>query len=132
MSLLYILSNTWCCDQMSQNTSSVNSLPHKGIVWELVNLVPCKLCCHKVLNAALLHDLRKGTAVTKYIWQPQNLAVDVKLILKELLSVKELTYKRLAGGQVTVSLKPHTTFWNPSSFLNALLYFCINLWIALF
>ena len=78
---------------MCQNLRSVDSSPSHCVIRHLIELVPCKLCGHKVVNTALFHNLRKRSRITEYIGKPQNTVIHTELFLKELLSVHKLTYQ---------------------------------------
>ncbi len=126
------LMDTQCRDQVRQHLRAVDAAPHHGVVRNLIKLVPRKLCRHKIVNSALFHNLRQCARVAKHVRQPQNAVIHAKLLLEKTLAVHELAHKRLAGGQVTVRLDPHTALWLPAPFLDALLCLFIQLWIALF
>ncbi len=83
-------------DQVCQYLRAVDSSPHHCIVGNLVELVPSKLCRHKVVNAALFHNLWQCTRVAKHVGQPQNAVIHAKLLLEKALAMHELAHERLA------------------------------------
>ncbi len=80
-------------DQVGQNLRPVDAPPHHGIVGHLVELVPCQLRGHKVINTAFFHDLRQRSRVSEHVRQPKNPVVHAELFFKEALSVHELAHQ---------------------------------------
>ena len=53
------LTHTQSRDQMCQDLTSVDSAPHHSVIRNLIDLIPCQFCSHKILDSTALHDLRK-------------------------------------------------------------------------
>ena len=119
-------------DQVGQNLRPVDAPPHHGIVGHLVELVPCQLRGHKVINTAFFHDLRQRSRVSEHVRQPKNPVVHAELFFKKALPVYKLSHQRLSGSQVAVGLQPHTALRLPALLLNALLRLRVKLRITLF
>ena len=106
---------------MGQDLGAVDTPPHHGVVGDLVDLVPGQLGGHKVVDAALLHDLGQGAGVAEHVRQPQDAVVHAELVLEKPLAVDELAHQGLAGGQVAVGFQPHAALGLPASLLDPLL-----------
>ena len=119
------------CDKVGQDFGAVNAAPLEGVVRHFVELVPCQLCGHEIINAALCHDLRQRARIAEHVRQPENAVVHTELFLEETLAVQELTHQAFAAGQVAVRLNPHTAFGFPASLRHALFDLLIQLGVAL-
>ena len=83
-------------DQVGEDFRSVDTPPHHSVIGYLVELIPGQLCGHKIVNAALLHNLGKSACVSKHVGQPQNAVVHAEFFFEEPFSVHKLPYQRLA------------------------------------
>ena len=118
-------------DQVRQDLRAVDATPAEGIIGHFVKLIPGQLGCHKILDAALLHDLRQRAGIAKHVRQPQDAAVHAEFILEKALAVDELPHQRLAAGQVAVRLHPHAALGLPASLRHALPNARVQLGVAL-
>ena len=62
--------------------------------------------------------MRKSCGITENVGEPKNSVVNSKLLLKEVLSVKDLTDEALSRGEITVCFDPHSTLALPTSLGN--------------
>ena len=126
------LTNTKCCNQVCKYFTSVNTFPPECIGWNFIELVPCQFCCHEIFDSRFLHNLWQSSAVTKYVWQPQNNVFFAKFFFEKSLTKQELTSQRFTRCQVTVSFYPHTAFCFPASFCYSLFNSFVLFWVTLF
>ena len=119
-------------DKVGQHLGTVDTLPHHSVVRHHVELVPGELGGHKVVNAALFHNLGQGAGIAEHVRQPQHPVVPAKLLLKEPLAIEELTHQAFSAGEVAVGFQPHTAFRLPAAFGHPLLNLDIQLRIPLF
>ena len=129
--LLHALADAQRRNEVRQNAASVNAFPHHGVIGNLVELVPGKLCRHEVINAALFHNLGQRTGITEYVRQPQHTVFHAELLTEEAFAVQELTHQALTSRQVAVGLEPHAAFRLPARLFDTLFELLIQLRIAL-
>ena len=130
--VLHVLADAERGDEMRQHFAAVNAAPLKCIERHFVELVPRKLRRHKVIDAALFHDLRQRAGVAEHIRQPQNAVIHAEFLAEEALAVNELAHKAFAARQVAVGFQPHAALRLPTLFLHALFQARIQLRITLF
>ncbi len=99
---------------MSQNFCPVDSFPQERIIRHFVKLIPINFCCHKITDAALLHDLRKRRGIAKHIRKPQDFVFLSKFLLKETDSVEKLPDKRFSGCDVAIRFHKHAALRFPA------------------
>ena len=92
--------------QVSQDLGAVYAPPEKGVVGELVGIVPGHFGGQKVLDAAALHDLGNGRGVAEGVRQPEGVGQVAEVLFGEALAPEELADHGLAGGDVAVALHP--------------------------
>ncbi len=117
--------------QVRQNLCPVNPPPEHRVIRHFVKLIPRQLGRHKIINSALLHNLRQCAGVAKHIRQPEYPVVDAEFLFKKPLPVQELAHQGLSGCEIAVSLHPHAALGFPASFPHTLFYLRIQLRIAL-
>lgn len=120
---------------MRQDTGSIDSLPYKGIVWELIDQIPRQLLGQEECNTAFADNLRELTRISKGIglggerkdllmtYQPKHRTAFAKLLLEKALAIQKLTHKAFATGDVAVHFHPRSTNWNKLTFLSIGLHF---------
>ena len=74
-------------DQMRQHFRTVDAPPHHRIVRYFVKLVPGQFRRHKIIDAALFHDLRERPRISEDIRKPQNPVIHAELFPEESFSV---------------------------------------------
>ena len=84
------------CDHMGEDFASVDTLPVHRIVRHFVELVPCQLCRHEVVDSAFFQNLRHRCAVSEDIRQPQDLVVHAKLFFEKAFSEQKLAHEGLS------------------------------------
>jgi hypothetical protein len=76
---------------VSENRGAVDSFPVEGVVWELVECAPAQFLSNEEFYFSTFGDLGKLRTITKRVRQEEDLWLDVKLILEEMLSIQELS-----------------------------------------
>lgn len=107
--------------EMHQNPGTVNSLPDKGIVGELIGVIPGNLGGQEILHAAALHDLGQRRAVAEGVRQPESIGCVAEILPGELLPPDELADHVLAGRDIAVALDPHAAVGLVAPLCHALL-----------
>ena len=90
------LADAECCNHMCKDLASVDTFPVHRIVRHFVELVPCQLCSHEVVDSAFFHNLRHRCAVSEDIRQPQDLVVHAELFFEKAFSEQELAHEGLS------------------------------------
>ena len=129
--LLGILAHVQGGNEVGQHLGAIDAPPNKGVIGDFIDLIPGQLGGHKVIHAALLHNLGQSAGIAKHIRQPQDPVVLTKFLPEEPFAVNELTHQGLAGGQIAVRLQPHAALRLPPAFLHPLLNLGVQLGIAL-
>ena len=81
---------------MGEDFASVDTFPVHRIVRHFVELVPCQLCRHEVVDSAFFQNLRHRCAVSEDIRQPQDLVVHAELFFEKAFSEQELAHEGLS------------------------------------
>ena len=95
--------------KMTEEAWAIDSFPVESVIWKLVEIAPRYLDGHKVLDASVLGDLWQLTAVSKGVRQKEDVRDFTKFLLKELLSIQELSRHRFSWRHVAIKLDPSTT-----------------------
>ena len=120
-------------DQMSQHLTSVNSLPHKGIIRKNIILVPPQFRSHKIRQPCFFHDLRHCSAVAEYIRQPKHLLLFCsQFLFKKPSSIEDMTNERFSRNQIAVWFQPHSSFSFPAPLIDLFLYLFKKFWCLFF
>ncbi len=117
---------------MGQDLGAVDAPPHKGVVGDLVELVPGQLGGHEVVDAALAHDLGQRARIAEHVGQPQDAVVHAEFFLEEALAVDELPHQAFAAGQVAVGFHPHAALGFPAALFHPGLDLVEQFGVALF
>ena len=65
--ILLLLDRIHGGNKMREHLAAVDAAPKEGVVRQLIILIPGNLGGHKIIDPALLHNLRQGGAVAEHI-----------------------------------------------------------------
>ena len=84
----------------------------------------------EVFDPGLVHNLRQGSGIPKYVRDPNILGLIAELFFEEAFAKKDLPDERFAGDEVAIGFDPHGANRLPLSATDSFFYAFPDLWIV--